>query len=113
MPARGRIERSLAMNVTCPKCGVSSPNTARFCTRCHFPLRFVCPACAHVQDRRDTCEACGVDFVKYAMARVAQITARSEREAARMQKRSAVFREVILAVLTGGLSLLKYLRPRR
>jgi hypothetical protein len=37
----------------------------------------------------------------------------SERGTARMKKQGAVFREVVLAVATGGFSLLKYLRSRR
>ena len=101
------------MSIPCPKCQQGNPDTVQFCTRCHFPLRFVCPACAHVQERGGTCEACGVDFVKYGMMQVARMKAQSERESARIQKRTTVFREVVLAVLTGGFSLLKYLRPRR
>ena len=101
------------VSVPCPKCGQSNADTVRYCTRCHFPLRFVCPACAHVQPRGGTCEACGVDFVKYAMVQLAQVELRSERQQARKKKQVVVFREVVLAVVTGGFSLLKYLRPRR
>ena len=56
---------------------------------------------------------CGVDFVKYGMVQLAQVELRSERQQARKKKQAVVFREVVLAVVTGGFSLLKYLRPRR
>jgi hypothetical protein len=66
-----------------------------------------------VQDRGDVCGACGVDFAKYGMMQLAQVKIESARESARRQKQSTVLREIVLAVLTGGFSLLKYLRPRR
>ncbi len=56
---------------------------------------------------------CGVQFVKYGLAQLSQLQVQSERDIARMKKRSAMFREIALAVATGGISLLKYLRPRR
>jgi hypothetical protein len=59
------------------------------------------------------CEACGVEFVKYGMAQLIQMEVQSKRDIGRMKKRSAMFREILLAVATGGVSLLKYLRPRR
>ncbi len=101
------------MAVGCPKCRQDNPETAQFCTRCHAPLRYVCPACAHVQAQGGTCEVCGVDFLKFGMAQIAQARIRSESQNARIERRSSVIREVVLAVVTGGLSLLKFLRPRR
>ena len=101
------------MSVPCPKCDQSNADGARFCAQCHFPLRFVCPACAHVQRSGGVCEMCGVQFVKYGMAQLSQMKVQSERETGRMKKRSAMFREILVAVATGGVSLLKYLRPRR
>ena len=101
------------MTIVCPKCGQSNSDSVRFCTRCHFPLRIVCPACAHVQGQGGVCEACGIDFVQYGMAQLAKVKLESEGETARMKKRSGIFREVVLAVASGGFSLLKYLRPRR
>ena len=56
---------------------------------------------------------CGVQFVKYGMAQLSLMEVQSERDTGRMKKRSAMFREILLAVATGGISLLKYLRPRR
>jgi predicted RNA-binding protein with PUA domain len=101
------------MSIACHKCGQSNPDSVRFCTKCHFPLRFVCPACAHTQRVGRTCEACGVDFEKFGLTQLSRMKLESERETARLQKQTSVFREVILAIATGGLSLLKYLRSRR
>jgi hypothetical protein len=101
------------MSIACHKCGQGNPDSVRFCTKCHFPLRFVCPACAHTQRVGGTCEACGVDFEKFGLTQLSRMKLESERETARLQKQTSVFREVILAIATGGLSLLKYLRARR
>jgi hypothetical protein len=103
----------VVMCVSCPKCGQSNQDSARLCTQCHFPIRFGCPACAHVQRQGGVCEVCGVDFVKYGVAQVARMKLESERAIAGTKKRSAVARAILLAIGTGGLSLLKYLRPRR
>ena len=101
------------MSVACHKCGQSNTDNVRFCTTCHFPLRFVCPACAHTQRTGGTCEACGVEFEKYSLTQLSRMKLESERETARLKKQSTVLREVILAIATGGFSLLKYLRSRR
>ena len=101
------------MSIACHKCGQSNADSVRFCTTCHFPLRFVCPACAHTQRVGGTCEACGVQFEKYGLTQLSRMKLESERETARLQKQTSVFREVVLAIATGGFSLLKYLRPRR
>ena len=101
------------MSIACHKCGQSNPDSVRFCTKCHFPLRFVCPACAHTQRVGGTCEACGVDFEKYGLTQLTRMKLESERETARLQKQTSVFREVVLAIATSGFSLLKYLRARR
>jgi len=101
------------MSIACHKCGQSNPDSVRLCTKCHFPLRFVCPACAHTQRVGGTCEACGVEFEKYGLTQLSRMKLESERETARLRKQTSVFREVILAIATGGFSLLKYLRSRR
>ncbi|SRR5487761_1433258 len=96
--------------MTCPKCGNGNPETARFCVRCHMPLRLTCPACQHVQTHGGTCEKCGVDFLKYATIlqfRMEQ-TVRSEREKAKA--RNEVVKQVVLLPITGGWSLLKYVK---
>ena len=68
---------------------------------------------AHTQRVGGTCEACGVEFEKYGLTQLSRMKLESERETARLQKQTSVFREVILAIATGGFSLLKYLRSRR
>ena len=73
-------------------------------------LRFICPACEHIQPHGGKCEGCGVDFMKYAAVLQLQMeeTARAEREKAKA--RSAAVRQIVLLPVTGGWSLLKYVK---
>jgi len=96
----------------CPKCRHQNPDSAQYCLRCHAPLRYICPACKHVQSAGGKCEKCGVDFAKYAAMLQFQLAAESQQERARMKTRSEVYKQIMLAPLTGGLSLLKYFRSR-
>src|SRR5437016_1977405 len=66
-------------SVPCPKCGRSNRDSIRFCVQCHFPLYFVCSACAHKQRAGGVCEACGVDFDKLGMTQLARMKLESER----------------------------------
>jgi uncharacterized membrane protein YvbJ len=96
----------------CPKCHHENPENARFCTRCHTTLRFACPACRHIQDHGGKCDRCGVDFAKYA-AMVAFRAEQGVQERRRHSHEKALLaRHILLAPLTGGLSLLKYLFSR-
>jgi hypothetical protein len=63
-----------------------------------------------VQAHGGQCEQCGVDFAKYSAMLVftAQETAHREREHTRA--RTSLVRQIILLPITGGLSLVKYLR---
>jgi len=97
---------------TCAKCGQSNHDGAQFCLRCHTPLRYTCPACAHVQTHGGHCETCGVDFVKYGMARLAAMQIDLERARKKTKDRAALLKSLALAPLTGGVSLLKYFRDR-
>jgi uncharacterized membrane protein YvbJ len=96
----------------CPKCHRENSDKAQFCMRCHTTLRFVCPACRHVQDHAGKCDRCGVDFAKYA----AMVVLRAEQGAGEKRRRShekaLLARHIILIPVTGGLSLLKYLVSR-
>jgi hypothetical protein len=96
----------------CPKCRHENSEKVQFCTICHTPLRFVCPACRHIQDHGGKCERCGVDFAKYAAMLVFQ--AREGVQAKRRQTRenASLARQILLIPLTGGLSLLRYLFSR-
>ena len=98
---------------TCAKCGQPNRDGVQFCVRCHTPLRFTCPACAHVQTRGGACEACGVDFVKYGMMKLAALQTDLEQARERTKNRAALLKSLALVPLTGGLSLLKYFRARR
>jgi hypothetical protein len=70
-------------------------------------LRFVCPACSHIQTHAGQCGRCGIDFLKYAAMVQFQMETglRNRREQSRA--RSAILKQVLLLPLTGGYSLLK------
>jgi len=53
-----------------------------------------------------------VDFAKYAAMLQFQMKAESDQERARFKKRSAIYKQILLLPLTGGLSLLRYLMTR-
>ncbi len=101
------------MSVQCPRCRQKNPGTTEFCARCHAPLRYVCPACKHAQARGGKCDGCGVDFAKYAMMQLAQVKTQLDRERERVRSRYVLIKHLVLAPVTGGLSLLKYFRSRR
>jgi hypothetical protein len=96
----------------CPKCHEDNAATAQFCTRCHTPLRYTCPACKHVQTHGGQCDQCGVDFAKYAAMLMfsAQDTARRDHE--RTRERTSFVKQLLLLPITGGISLLKFLITR-
>jgi uncharacterized membrane protein YvbJ len=96
----------------CPKCGEENLEAVRFCRRCHTPLRYTCPACGHVQSTGGNCEKCGVDFAKYAVMLQLQMKNHAEQERERVKNRSSIIKQILLLPVTGGLSLLKYVRMR-
>ena len=93
----------------CPKCGQQNADTVRFCTKCHTPLRFECPACKHVQAQGGKCEKCGVDFAKYGAMLIFQAEQKSKKEHERVRRCSSFLKQILLLPITGGLSLLHYL----
>jgi hypothetical protein len=97
--------------VKCPKCGADAREVARFCQRCHMTLRYSCPACKNEQRKGGTCEKCGVDFLKYIVAVVDAKRDTRDVEQERLDRRSGLIKNVLMIPLTGGLSLLKLLRP--
>ena len=101
------------MAQTCPKCGQSNRNGLQFCGRCHTPLRYTCPACAHVQPHGGTCDTCGIDFLEYGMTKLAAMQSQLARARHRTQGRAALVKSIVLAPVTGGLSVLSYFRNRR
>ena len=96
----------------CPKCRHQNPETSQFCLRCHTPLCYVCPACKHVQREGGKCEKCGVDFAKYAMLLQFQMQSQAEQNHQRSKARTSILKQILLLPITGGLSLLGFLRSR-
>ncbi len=96
----------------CPKCHRDNPETAQFCIRCHATLRFICPACKHVQDRGGKCDQCGVDFAKYTAMLIFQAKDTAEQQRARTKQRASIIKQILLFPITGGLSLLRYFSGR-
>ncbi len=96
----------------CPKCKTENSESARFCSRCHAPLRYECPACKNVQKTGGKCEKCGVDFAKYAamLAFKAEQDARQARETSR--NRAGWAKQILLLPITGGISLVRFLLQR-
>jgi len=94
----------------CPKCRQENPDTAQFCTRCHTALRYICPACKHVQGHGGKCEQCGVDFAKYLTMMVFKAKDDAQQERDRVKTRSSLLKQILLLPVTGGFSLLKYIR---
>jgi hypothetical protein len=96
----------------CSKCGQENLKSIEFCVRCHYPLRFTCPSCKHEQPHGGTCDKCGADFAKFAamMLYQAQLQAEQSREA--KKNRHGMLKEVLLAIFTGGLSILLAMNAR-
>lgn len=94
----------------CPKCQHDNPGSPRFCQRCHMTLCFTCPACHHIQLHGGTCDQCGVDFTKFAAMMQFQMESEMRREREQIKARSNVMKQALLLPLTGGWSLLKYMR---
>ncbi len=96
----------------CPKCHEENPQTVKFCRRCHTPLSFTCPACHHVQSHGGTCDQCGVDLVKIALAFQTQMKVEADRSRERLKERSGWIRQIVLLPITGGFSLIKFFRNK-
>jgi hypothetical protein len=97
----------------CVKCGQENPETNEFCLRCHYPARFTCPACKHVQDHGGQCDQCGLDFAKYATMLVFQGQTAAKQARQHKKGRDKILRQIVLLPITGGWSLLKYLRQSK
>jgi superfamily II helicase len=97
--------------MNCPKCGSEARDVARFCRRCHATLRYQCPSCRHEQRQGGICENCGIDFLKYVTAVVAEKHAETDVINERLERRSTLMKNVLWLPLTGGISLLRYLFP--
>lgn len=96
----------------CSKCGQENLKAIEFCVRCHYPLRFTCPACKHEQTHGGKCDKCGADFAKYLAMLVSQAESKTQQARELARNRNSLFKQIVLAILTGGLSLLFYHRSR-
>ena len=94
----------------CPKCSTENTDVSQFCKRCHTPLRYICPACKHVQLHGGKCDQCGVDFLKFALAQVSQNQGQAQLQRQRQRERSSIVKQILLLPITGGWSLLKYFK---
>jgi uncharacterized membrane protein YvbJ len=82
---------------------------ARFCQRCHMTMRFDCPSCGNKQRTGVKCEKCGINFVKYIGAVVAAKKPEEDTFEQRLERRSALLKNILAIPLTGGLKLFKQL----
>jgi hypothetical protein len=96
----------------CPKCLHENSEHSQFCTRCHAPLRFKCPACLHLQGHGGKCDQCGVDFAKYAAMLVVQARDGAQEKRRHTKEKASFAKQILLIPLTGGLSLLRYVSSR-
>ena len=97
--------------MNCPKCGSEARDVARFCRRCHATLRYQCPSCRHEQRQGGICENCGIDFLKYVTAVVAEKHVETDAIHDRLEQRSTLLKNVLWLPLTGSISLLRHLFP--
>ena len=93
----------------CPKCRQENPESAQYCARCHAPVRYVCPACKHVQLQGGKCEKCSVDFAKYAAVLAFKAQQDTNRARERTRSRAGLLKQILLLPITGGISFVKYL----
>ncbi len=96
----------------CPKCGQENPQGTQFCSRCHTPLRYTCPACKHVQSHGGKCDQCRVDFTKYAAMLMFQAKTEASQQREQVKSRGEIIKQILLLPVTGGLSLFKFFRSR-
>jgi hypothetical protein len=75
-------------------------------------MRYTCPSCRHVQDHGGKCDQCGLDFSKYAAVLQFQARTRAEQSRKRLATRSGLLKQLLLLPITGGFSLIKYVRSR-
>jgi len=65
-----------------------------------------------VQLQGGKCEKCGVDFAKYAAMLVFRAQDDAQRGRSKAKGRAAIWKQVLLFPITGGLSLIKYFAGR-
>ena len=90
----------------CSRCGLENLKSIEFCVRCHTPLRYTCPSCKNEQLHGGTCDKCGADFAKVAAMMVYQAQLQAEQSREARKSRNGPWGEILLAIVTLGLSLL-------
>jgi hypothetical protein len=95
--------------MNCPKCGSEVRDIARFCRKCHATLRYQCPSCKYEQRHGGTCDKCGVDFLKYITAVVANKQAEADATHDKIERRSNLLKNILYVPFTLGIPLLRNL----
>ena len=75
-------------------------------------LLYRCPSCGASQRHGGKCDACGVDFAKFAAMLIAQEQSRVDREHEKIRGKAAAWKQLLLLPVTGGFSLVKLLLRR-
>ena len=92
----------------CPKCATEARDVAKFCPRCHTTLRYQCPSCKNEQRHGGNCEHCGIDFLKYIGAMLANKKAETDLIHERVERRSSLLKHILWTPFTAGVPLLRY-----
>ena len=96
----------------CPKCKTQNSDLEQFCRRCHMTLRYKCPSCGSAQRHGGKCDACGVDFAKFATMLIAQEQSRVDRQHEKIRGKASACKQLLLLPITGGFSLVRRLLRR-
>ncbi len=72
-------------------------------------MRFDCPSCGNKQRTGVKCEKCGINFVKYIGAVVAAKKPEEDTIEQKLERRSALLKNILTIPFTGGLKLFKQL----
>jgi predicted RNA-binding Zn-ribbon protein involved in translation (DUF1610 family) len=103
----GMAATTAQRTLKCPKCGADVREVARFCQRCHHTMRYECPSCHHEQRTGGKCEKCGIDFLKYIGAVIAQKQVESEAMRDRLEKRSTLVKNLMWLPFTLGFPIIR------
>jgi len=82
--------------------GVKRATIARFCRRLSRHPALSMPFLRHEQRQGGICENCGIDFLKYVTAVVAEKQTETDAIDDRLERRSTLLKNVLWVPLTGG-----------
>jgi len=103
----GMAATTAQRTLKCPKCGADVREVARFCQRCHHTMRYECPSCHHEQRTGGKCEKCGIDFLKYIGAVIAQKQVESDAMRDRLEKGSTLVKNLMWLPFTLGFPIIR------